>query len=505
MKYYIKYKMGINNLNSNLKHCERLINVEYDINNIKNRYIYMDFNCIFYTHAHVVTSDIELVNSIKKFIVLFIRNNNKVYVFYDSGKINKKMQEKEKRIENSVKYYSKIKTKLINNNIIDEDYNIIPKYEKVCDHETGKIELVKTELTKEESKSIYSAKFNLLSNFKITNFKNILSELEKLDITILTKKNVDAEFYMCSYAKKMHNDNWPIFITKDQDLISLIIQNTPVQITNIMIGNEYYNLISDNLSKNICILTLLFNKSDYMNGIYGFLFDKKKLNTDLINLLNASYEPFTIKSIIKLIIDVLKITSYKKLNKIMENKKINTDIDIDKIIDTISDTDIDIDTITDTNIDTITDTNIDTTIEPNIDTNIEALTDTNIDTITDTNIKALTDTNIESNIEALTDIYTITEIKSNINKKNVIKEKNTKKNKLYDRNTISNIHSNCACAGNNIPNTSKYVIKICEYINDILLYQKCDYKFYDHLSNKLISFNELLEFCSSINNNLFLK
>lgn len=313
--------MGINNLNINLKHCNRLIKCKYDIKEIKNKLVFIDFNSLFYTHAHVVSSTEELINVIQNFINAFLNNNNTIYLFYDSGVINKKTSEKEKRSDNSTKYFSRIKAGLIDKKIIDKDYNVLTRYTTVED-ENGKPVTVEAKLTKDESKAIYSTKFNLLSGFKTEKFKIILNVLSNMNITILTKHDIDAEFYMCIIAKE--KNEWPLFISKDQDLVSLIINNSPCEKTDLILGTEYYTLISDTLSKNINILTLIFNKSDYICGIHGFLFDEKKLTDEVINLLsNTSYEPFTIKSITNMMRDVFNILHLKKINKIKSSKNLD--------------------------------------------------------------------------------------------------------------------------------------------------------------------------------------
>ena len=90
---------------------------------------------------------------------------------------------------------------------------------------------------------------------------------------IYEKNGVDAEFYMCKkvvkYTKKYNNKNI-LIISNDQDIFLFLLNNyTTNNFVNIKYYNKIYKLIIDNVSKNISILTLFFNKSDYF-GIKNY-------------------------------------------------------------------------------------------------------------------------------------------------------------------------------------------------------------------------------------------
>jgi len=122
-----------------------------------------------------------------------------------------------------------------------------------------------------------------------------ISRKHKNDCFIKSKPYVDAEYYMIQYAKEYYNNYkiWPVFCSKDQDLSFLILHNSPKRKNILIYNNVCYNLYKNNISQNIALLAIIFNKSDYFNGVGGVRCTinkiKKILNTNP-NILSADVE-----------------------------------------------------------------------------------------------------------------------------------------------------------------------------------------------------------------------
>ncbi|BAO49469.1 FEN1-like nuclease [Alphaentomopoxvirus acuprea] len=381
--------MGIYNLKTNLESIESLKKVdEYSLEKLKDyikyNYIFLDFNCLFYTYAHVSISDADLYNKLLKalnYLLKYISNKNKLYIFYDSGYIKKKVKENEKRKIHSTSYYDNLKQKIIKDNNMNNDfkikviepmilcvsmdnkstqtlessknYNDIGNvyYECTTDNNSVSTQIIIREsiqyyiyeddlvysecsvLTKTYNieyykncdenliqKKIYSIQFNLESNKKTNALKQILHILKENKFNLLTEKNIDAEVYMIKKAVELYNTEkeWPIFHTKDQDVIALLVFNSPCD-TYILFNDSKYKISIHDITKKIVLLNLIFNYSDYFGGINGYSLDINKCkqiisNKEFIEFIIDYYSIEDIKKICSLAINITKNKSIKLTN-----------------------------------------------------------------------------------------------------------------------------------------------------------------------------------------------
>ncbi|CCU56088.1 FEN1-like nuclease (Cop-G5R) [Choristoneura rosaceana entomopoxvirus 'L'] len=299
--------------------------------NIESKHIYIDLDCIFYTYAHVSESDNELFNKIINILQTYIDNDNDLTVFYDSGLINKKFNQNNKRSISSQKYYNNIKDifkkkynmndlyeieckKIINNistqtaytcnnnlYIITEldvydnnddtnkftqtEYNFNYDEYITCDdsvqlYQDVSIDIIKNPYTViEDKKKLYSMQFNLDKDKKIKLKLELLEYIKNMGIKLITKSGIDAELYMIYKCIKIHNkyNIWPLCSSKDQDIIALTIINIPYNKFNIIYDNKIYLIKKNPLSIALVILSLVFNESDYFGGIYGYSFNGDKI------------------------------------------------------------------------------------------------------------------------------------------------------------------------------------------------------------------------------------
>lgn len=283
--------MGIQNLFKNLISEKKLIEVTVDI---KDFVIFIDFSCIFYTFLHACDNQVEFSRNINNYVCRLIKNN-KVKLFIDKGTVSIKEKERLMRETNDYKCVEKIKTKI--NNLNDT--------------------IITNELNNEIKKNTLNTlnyKLNTYNNeYKKTLINNIISSFEQCKI--YEKNRVDAEFYMCKkiikYIKK-NNEKKILIISNDQDVFLFLLNNyTNNDHIIIKYCNKLYKLVIDNISINMSILTLFFNKSDYF-GIKNYLYDTNKIN---ISMLQSDPE-YTCEYIIKICKDLLSNKNKKSLEKI---------------------------------------------------------------------------------------------------------------------------------------------------------------------------------------------
>lgn len=298
--------MGIQYLFKNLISEKKLINITTD--NIENYTIFIDFSCIFYTFLYTCDSETIFIRNVINYIKYMLKNNNKLKIFIDKGIILIKEKERKIRKIQDCKCIEKIKDEI---NIVN---NIVTDNEIAIHSKNQRLNILNFKLNK------YNSKYRK----KLLNI--ILSLLENSNI--YEKKGVDAEFYMCKkiikYTKKNSNDKI-LVISNDQDIFLFLLNNyTNNNYINIKYYNKLYKLIIDNVSKNISILTLFFNKSDYF-GIKNYLYATNKIDKSLLE-----YNPeYTQDYIIKICKELLK-------NKINNNKKEKKEIKKEYIISYIN-------------------------------------------------------------------------------------------------------------------------------------------------------------------------
>ncbi|AAG02885.1 hypothetical protein AMV179 [Betaentomopoxvirus amoorei] len=378
--------MGIKYLYNNLLSLD-LIKIHNK--QISKQYLYIDLDCIFYTYAHICESDNELINKIVNIIEEYINNDNHVTVFYDSGIINKKINENNKRTASSLKHYNNIKdvfkqkynmndsyefeykttinnistqTKYTynNNNIlidnVEEDftdnytddnikstqtcfifdqneYNICEDNVNVYKNEV--INILDSSTIIENKKQFYSMRFNLEKDKKKILKQELLNNIKKTGVNIVTKEGIDAELYMIYKCIKIHKKNkiWPLCLSKDQDTIALSIINIPYNIFNIVYDNKLYKIKKNSLSINLVILSLIFNESDYFGGIYGYSFSGEKIkylidiieDYDINNLLdyfNIEYIKNLCKKLFLKTINEVKLNNILKIHMAINNFQI---------------------------------------------------------------------------------------------------------------------------------------------------------------------------------------
>lgn len=248
--------MGIKNHKKLLKHYELLeIKSIYD-ESFKDSIVLVDYMTIVSKYLYSCDDNNSIMNNIKKFFNLF--KASKMYIFIDEGKIIKKEPERHRREESIKKYINKLSegieelTEKAKSN--KDDVEIVFKMEDM------------------------RLKRNKFVNFK-TNKKTILNMT--LDYTlsdpnkkIIYTKNEDAEFYLCrkiDMIKKKHDyDSYIYIITSDQDVLMFCIENYDDQVA-IINDQEILKFKNNNITKNISRLNLVFNKSDYFNGIRSLI------------------------------------------------------------------------------------------------------------------------------------------------------------------------------------------------------------------------------------------
>lgn len=293
--------MGIQYLFKNLISEKKIIENKH---RVSDYVIFIDFSCIFYNFLYACNSESEFFNNINNYIKDMINNDNKLKIFIDKGSIQIKNKERNIRKIQDNKCIKKIDDKI--NNI-----------DKIISNNEINNEIKKKELA--------------CLNYKLKTYDNkyrkqllntIISSLSKCKIYV--KEYVDAEFYMCKkiiYYTKKHNNKKILIISNDQDVFLFLLNNYTIDnYINIKYYNKVYKLIIDNVSKNISILTLFFNKSDYF-GIKHYLYDTNKINPIMLH-----FEPeYTCEYIIRICKELLK-------DKINLRKKIIRDNNNDELV-----------------------------------------------------------------------------------------------------------------------------------------------------------------------------
>jgi hypothetical protein len=275
--------MGVQNLFKNLYAYNKII--KNDIL-LTNNTIFLDFSSIAHAMLHVSENENDCVYRMTKYFDKLKENNNIIYVFLDSGTINIKKKEREYREQNNLKKIKFFQNKL--QNIKINKYNPCACVDK-------EIELL-------------NFKINILNNDYVKSiFSKIIDNINNKCI-IFKKKNIDAEFYLCSEYINFINKDFnkeTCIISNDQDTILLLLNNIQLDTINIKYKNNIYKLIIDNISKNISILSILFNKSDYFK-IKNYMYDEKKINIEMLDMC-PEYDYLYIIKICKILLKDKKI------------------------------------------------------------------------------------------------------------------------------------------------------------------------------------------------------
>lgn len=277
--------------------------------------IFLDFSKLFYKYISMSLTIKQYNNYILEYFKKYQDSNVYIDVYVDKGFISQKIRER------NIRLLQKEKTNLnelalIYLNITKELKNSTKEEDKEYKEETLKTkfdDLVKylnidIDNIIEKSKSTefkYLKKYVILSKlFKIRSMETksqIINEnIQEIsnrfnNIKIINCYNIDAEYQLaydvCEYYKINNIDNTncsKIMIdSDDQDVILLLLMNTFI---NFRINNTlFYNNI---LSRNISLITYIFNKSDYLHGIQNVLMDLENIKDkdSFINLFNIEYE-----------------------------------------------------------------------------------------------------------------------------------------------------------------------------------------------------------------------
>ncbi|CCU55478.1 FEN1-like nuclease (Cop-G5R) [Adoxophyes honmai entomopoxvirus 'L'] len=370
--------MGIKYLYNNLALFDLIKQSNIDI---KNQYIFIDLDCIFYTYAHVSESDEELFYKILNILNEYINRNNSLTVFYDSGLINKKINENSKRSSSSQKYYNTIKNNLKkqynmndnyeiehkktinnisiqtiykckenlngitevtyecgqydNNKFTQTEYKFIDCEYDICDIDididySEIIQKINPYSIVEDKKKLYSIIFNLDKDKKLKLKKKLLESIKNKGIKIITKEGIDAELYMIYKCIKINNkyNIWPLCSSKDQDIIALSIINIPYNKFNIIYDNKLYLIKKNSLSITTVILSLIFNESDYFGGIYGYSFNGDKIEKLIKIIENDNFDNILDYFQLNYIINLCKNIILKTINETTLRKILKTFIPI---------------------------------------------------------------------------------------------------------------------------------------------------------------------------------
>lgn len=320
--------MGISNLKNILSCIDKISKIEdkdslkkyFDKSQPENMNIHIDYSVLIYKKIFSKESENNL-NKAYSSIVYFlkeIQKKNTLYIYIDPKDINRKRNLQIERRNAFQKNFERKENFITSNKINDSLKELIEKNDDQPSTSKQAIENLKLEnlhiheydvekykkfvkkLKKQEknqenyevfleyidknfSDDYYIQEYFLLY-FNITFHKKwILKKLKEENIISrenIIKSDIDAELeiFRNIFLKKKENN---LIFTSDQDAI---LFGTLTSTSTLYIQEQFHNsfmfmniIKNDILTKNISILVLFFNKSDYFPGIFQFPITEKKI------------------------------------------------------------------------------------------------------------------------------------------------------------------------------------------------------------------------------------